>query len=213
MFGLNKNIFFISLIASIISIILAVALGIIEFIQTGSLGAYNPSLAVLTITLIAIIWYTAYTSQSILMEKKREDAKTTSLATAILGELNVQFYKYQNLAVHGNYSSENDDFNMPVLENIIKSDISYLPKSITESISTFFYKNQHLISKLESNLTAEELHRLRGNAADLANHICEIVRYLKLIGGVPPETRDELPKIHGGAVLPRNFPENPFNAT
>jgi len=213
MFDLNKNILLIALIASFVSVILAIVPGIIDLLKTGSFGRYNPNLAVLTITLLAIIWYTAFTSQSILMEKNRGKAKSTSLATAILGELSVQFLKYQNLSVNGNYSSENDNFDIPVLENIIKSDISYLPSSVTESISTFFYKNQHLISKLEARPTAEQLHRLRGNAADLANHICEIVEKLEEIGGLLPEIRDELHKIHGGAVLPRNFPDNPFTAT
>jgi hypothetical protein len=210
MFGLNKKIFTIALIASIISILLAVLTGVIEILTTGFFAEYDPSLAILTLTLVAIIWYTAYSSQSIIITQEKNDAKTVSLATAILGELENQYNKYYNLSVNGNYSSENDNLTLPMLEQILKSDISHFPNNIVESLSTFYYQNDHLIQDLESGPRGDEFQRLRGIAADRASHLTELVEMLTGAGGTKPIAREELPRVFGGAVLPRNFPQNPF---
>lgn len=80
--------------ASVASIALAVAPGLFAW-STGSKPRYDPTLAVLTATVIALVWYTCFTYESVEHQRITDRAAKyqiqvafNSLAAGILDQLN-----------------------------------------------------------------------------------------------------------------------------
>jgi hypothetical protein len=80
--------------ASILALLLAIAPGLRERYATGRWGEYDPTIAVLTATLIALIWTAHYTFRSVRHARQAEERENTrrwfakrSMAAGVLAEL------------------------------------------------------------------------------------------------------------------------------
>ena len=106
---------------SVAAIILSVLPGAGSMVHS-QLPAYDGSLAVLTATLVALIWYTQFTFDTLAHYRTRDEQERIRaravLATGVLSELEWLEGRLEQVRLHGPYS-DFDPFEHPVLEEIL----------------------------------------------------------------------------------------------
>ena len=104
-------------------------------VAKGRMPTYDAPLAVLTATLIALIWYSEYTFQTLHHYRTRDELERsrarTVLATGLLGELQWIEGRLEQVRKFGPYS-DYDPLEHPVLETVlVKADV-FAPKTVSD---------------------------------------------------------------------------------
>lgn len=118
--------------ATAVSLGLAITPGVIGRLR-GAEVSYDASIAVLTATLISIIWYTAFTYESVVHQKSRDEQELLrarmSLATGAIAELRwLEGLLYQVIELGP--LSFYDPFGHPVLKAALRQATLFKPKTV-----------------------------------------------------------------------------------
>jgi hypothetical protein len=143
--------------ASVFALILALVPGMVDRYQTGHWDAYDPTIAVLTATLIALIWTAHYTFRSVQHARQAEERENTrrrlariSMAVAVMAELD---YLEPSLALmHGRIAvSEVRFLERPQLRNALDH-IDLFSSATAGDLSRF----DSIIRQIESHVALYE---------------------------------------------------------
>lgn len=159
-------------IASCVGLVLAIAPGIISFARDRQ-ATYDGSLAVLTATLIAVVWYTEFTFEALHHARTQADVERkrarTAIATGLLEELKWLDGILAQIYTHGP-NSFYDPLAHPMFEAAIAQSALFEPATL-EALSAF-----HALLR-DCRATMNE-YRLRGSSTG-ADTKAEYVRFTK----------------------------------
>ena len=210
---ISKTNFFISIISTIITLACSMFYGICELIGLYK-SYFDPTLAVLTLTLISIIWYTSFTFENVVFLKRiaqsEKEERLKSFSTAILSELKKQYNIYKKISLNGNWSP-NDDLSLPITDKIVKNDISIFNSEVGEKLLSFHRNNDRILKALpiESG-DPSRFQDLRCEIADNTIILSSLVDSLIKEGGIKPAEYVRAQRFHFGALVPESFPKNPY---
>jgi hypothetical protein len=187
-----------SVFGTIVTVLLSLLSGLIYFFQTGRFGEYDPEIAVLAATLLAIIWYVYWTFRAVLepvhVAEKQRDLFKTNLASALLEELQGLDNVIRTIYKEGEWSY--DPLDHPYIEEAVANLNLFSTKTI-HSLSRFYrrlrdlrnYHNVKLSFASEKKIPSkEEFHEpfLRAKANLTCMACNELAKNLKEEGGVMP---------------------------
>lgn len=205
------NSFKIALIFSLTALIFAILPGILFYIRTGKIADYSPEIAILTATLIAIIWYTAYTYDNLKHQQKRSEQEMRSLSTALLSEMRWIYDILFEFAQNGNFSDRNTPTPLPTpILNSVIMDLSSFQGDTVHRITYIYRGLNHFEHKREQNRgqMGGETDSIRTIAAYICIGISELVPELKKEGGKPPKLM--LDRAYAAHEIHDILPEDPF---
>ncbi len=199
-------------VSTILSLLFSTGSGIYALLKNQSI-TYEPELAILTITLVAIIWYTGYTYETIQYLKKKDSADTSmkrkSIATSLLGELKKQYFYFYEISVRGNYSPQ-FDLSLPILDYCVKNNISLFDPSTSELLASLHRENNYIIYLLNGS-TQIQFQEKQTFIADVTILLSKLVKNLVEYGGIVPQNHGIVERTAFGAVTAENFPNDPFH--
>jgi hypothetical protein len=187
-------------------LLLAVGTGLASII-TGAHPRYSPEVAVLTVTLIAIIWYTAFTYETLTFARERDLQELrrarASLATALLSELRWLYSILEDFArgqaLHGEIAT-------PVLDSALQQATLFTPDT-NDRLAHVITAIRRLRGELDTGpRNSGDLRRPSAAATCIA--ISDLVPLLQSEGGQLPrfsETESIAPSESSSAL-----PLNPF---
>jgi len=196
---------FASWVFAVICIILALAPGIKEIIYGKPATEYSPDVAILTATLLTIIAYVYWTYLAVtipLYEKRKlEITEKTSLASALLSELQLVDKTLRWIYQGATWSY--DPLEYPFLELACKNLHLFTPKTV-HALGVFYGRlrdvRKHFMSKDVFLMKSPELLKCKAQMACVLG--CELVIALREEGGInpPPLTevnfnKDNLPEL------------------
>lgn len=207
----KRSSFTIALIFSFVAILLTISPGIYSLFITGKLASYSPEISVLTATLIAIIWYTAYTFDNLEFQKAKNTKEIRSLSTALLSELRWLYDILYEFAQNGNFSNANTPTPLPtpILKSVIE-DLSMFEDETVDRITYIHRGLEHFEHKREQHnrQMGGETDSIRTIAAFICIGISELVPELKKEGGKPP--RLMLDRAYRAHEIRNILPDDPF---
>ena len=206
--------------ATAASLVLAVAPGF-QALRSGLTPSYDGSLAVLTATLIAIIWYTQYTYESLQYARATVDIQRrsarTSLATGLLDELRWLDGILAQIHSHGGTATF-DPLSHPLLETALAQSSVFSPQTAAKlsGFHALLRDVRALMSTYalkQSGMTVEargELNRwIRIKAYFALKYLPALVDALKEDGGAISDSVP-LESFSGAGVPP--LPDSAFGA-
>ena len=181
-------------ISTLVSAFLALLTGIVG-LPNGQGAPYSPEVAVLTATLVAIIWYTAFTYEALEESRERDQRELArsrgSLATALLSELRWLYSALEEFARGGALHGE---VRTPVLDTALKKVTLFAPET-TDRLAHTVTGVRRLRETVESGPGATDVRRL------MATSVCVLVA-------------DLVPALIGeGGKLPRHLSQESFAAS
>lgn len=215
-----KQAYNLSVFGTVITVLLSSLSGVICFVQTGHLGEYDPEIAVLAATLLAIIWYVYWTFRAVLepvrVADKQRDLFKTNLSSALLVELQGLDYVIRTIYKEGQWSY--DPLDHPYIEEAVANLNLFSTKTI-HSLSRLHsrlrdLRNYHNIKiafvKEKKTLSIEKFHEpfLRAKANLTCMACNELVQSLIEEGGVLPSAIEKIEwrKDNVPPLPPSSFP-------
>ncbi len=207
---INKSISW-AFASSIIAILLATAPGLFSLIKFGKIAPYQSDIAMLLATLLAVIWYTAYTYDILVYHKTKSQNEVKSLSTALLSELKWLFSILNEFAVRGYFSDTTTPtpLPIPILSSAIKNS-TILNSECVHEITYLYRALNHFEHKRMQLGTGKvrETDSIRTYAAYICIAISRLVPLLKKEGGLLPNPIVD--RAYGAHELPAILPANPF---
>ena len=193
--------------------IFAVGLALVGGILPGDVAPrYRPDIAVLTATLVAIIWYTRYTFDSLQHQRMRVERELTrrrrSLSTGALAEVKRIEGSARQYHVRGPRGLLSWD--RPVTEAALRNIDLFEPET-ADLLVTYDSRLRHLELGIqlfvEGRRTGPRAEKeIRGSAAFVVELVPELVERLVDEGGALPRRRGD----ESRTDVPMDLPDSPF---
>lgn len=203
----------IAVLATCTSLLLALFPGVLAML-TGQRAEYDAALAVLTATLVAVIWYTQFTFEALHLARtrdfdKRQRARRT-LATGLLDELSWLDGLLCQVIQHGPHTFYNP-FSHPILEQAIVQNTLFEPETI--SLLSRFHA---LLRDLRASVNEYRSQgALLGGQRSEYRHFCQAKAFFSiralpaLVSARETEGGTRLPRDLGESLEGPNFPPLP----
>lgn len=173
---------------SVTAVLMAVWPGIRELLG-GPEAAFSPTTAILTATLLAAIWYTCFTYESLeharsYQEQERKRARA-SLATALLAELQWLSFRLRNY--FGSPADHNASIKHPIIEEVIRNATLFAPETIRRvtDVHRLLGELEQAIERRDASPNAEEPW-VRPYAGSAYHQVVALVDHLQEEGGLMP---------------------------
>ena len=194
--------------SSAIALLLALGTGILALV-TGETAPYSPEVAVLTATLVAVVWYTAFTNETLQYGRERDQRElrraSASLATAVLSELRWLFSVLNGFARGEGLHAE---VTTPVLNAALQQATLFTPDT-TDRLAHVVTAVRRLKEELDAGpRSGGDLRRI--SAAAVCIVISDLVPHLVSEGGQLPRTLEQEPI--AAADIPEVLPPDPFRS-